>query len=108
MENLHNLLNVITEAAIILFDYAGVFILIVSGIHGMIDYVTKKPFTRLNLAKGMIMSLNFKLGGEILRTVTVHNFSEIRMVAGIILLRAALTLILHFEIKHEEKHQEHN
>ena len=43
------------------------------------------------------------MGSEILRTVIVRDWSEIKIVAGIIALRAALTFLLHWEIKEEEK-----
>ena len=46
---------------------------------------------------------NFKMGSEILRTVVVREWKEIGIVAGIIALRAALTFLLHWEIKEEEK-----
>lgn len=48
------------------------------------------------------MGLEFKLGSEILRTVVVREFSEILIVGAIILLRAALTFLIHWEIKTEE------
>lgn len=106
MENLHHYLELIVEIAIILFEYVGVFVLIAAGIRGVIEYITKNPLTRLNLAKGMAMGLEFKLGSEILRTVTVRDFKEIFIVAGIIALRATLTFLIHWEIKHEEKHHD--
>lgn len=102
MELCHEVLNVIVEAAILLFEYIGVLIIIWSGICGIVQYVRKDPFTRLKLAKGMAMGLEFKLGSEILRTVVVREFSEILIVGSIILLRAALTFLIHWEIKSEE------
>lgn len=48
------------------------------------------------------MALEFKLGGEILRTVVVRDLKEIALVGAIILLRAALTFLIHWEIKNEE------
>lgn len=102
VETLHHCLTIIVDYAIILFEYVGVFVLIVAGLRGIYEYITRNPFTRLNLAKGMAMGLEFKLGSEILRTVTVRDFSEIATVAGIIALRATLTFLIHWEIKHEE------
>jgi len=51
----------------------------------------------------MALGLEFKMGGEILRTVAVTGWEEIGMVAGIILLRAALTFLIHWEIKTEQR-----
>lgn len=109
MDVLHHVLEVIVEAAILLFEYSGVFILIITGIRGMFQNIKNDPFTRLNLARGMAMGLEFKLGSEILRTVVVRDYAEILTVGGIILLRASLTFLIHWEIKNEElKNEELN
>ena len=104
MELLESVLLHIVEIAIVLFEFLGVGVLISSGIRGIIQYIKRETLTRLNLAKGMAMCLEFKLGSEILRTVVVREFKEIALVACIIALRAALTLLIHWEIKNEEKH----
>lgn len=104
MEFLHETLAVIVDVAILLFEYIGVFVLIVSGIRGIYQYFRRNELTRLNLAKGMAMGLEFKLGSEILRTVILRDFNEILTVGCIILLRAALTFLIHWEIKNEEVH----
>ena len=103
MGNLHVMLDSIVEAAILLFEFIGVVVLIASGVRGFWCYVKKNPDTRLILAKGMAMGLEFKLGSEILRTVVVREWEELGVVAGIIVLRAALTFLIHWEIRQEEK-----
>ena len=102
MDQLHEILNVLVDAAILLFEFVGVVVIIISGVKGIYGYFRRDPLTRLNLAKGMAMGLEFKLGSEILRTVIVREFSEIFIVAGIILLRATLTFLIHWEIKNGE------
>lgn len=101
-EMLSAFLSVITDYAILLFEYVGVAVLIITGIRGIVNYLTRNPLTRLNLAKGMSMGLEFKLGSEILRTVVIRNLSEITIVAAIIIVRAALTFLIYWEIKNEE------
>lgn len=103
MEAMHSILELIVNFAITLFEFIGVFIIIVAGVWGFISYIRRNPYTRLNLAKGMAMGLEFKLGSEILRTVIVRQMSEIYLVAAIIALRAALTFLIHWEIKNEEE-----
>ena len=97
----------LVEISILIFEFIGVGIIIVSGIHGFYLYLKKSPDTKLALAKGLAMGLEFKLGSEILRTVVVREWKEIGIVAGIIALRAALTFLLHWEIKEEEKSSGH-
>lgn len=99
---LENVINL----AIILFEFMGVAVIIWSGINGFIKLLKRSDDTRIYLAKGFAMALEFKLGSEILRTVILREWKEIAMVAGIIALRAALTFLIHWEIKEEEKSME--
>lgn len=96
---LENIINI----AIILFEFMGVGVIIWSGINGFIKMLKRSRDTRIYLAKGFAMGLEFKLGSEILRTVILREWTEIGMVAGIIALRAALTFLIHWEIREEEK-----
>lgn len=102
MKLLEYALHHIVEVAILLFEFIGVGIIIFSGIRGFYLYLRKSPATKLTLAKGLAMGLEFKLGSEILRTVVVREWTEIGTVAGIIALRAALTFLIHWEIKEEK------
>jgi uncharacterized membrane protein len=99
---LHSILTSIVNLAILAFEFMGVGVIILSGAIGILGYLRKDPLTRLKLAKGMAMGLEFKLGSEILRTVVVRDLGEIAIVGAIILLRAALTFLIHWEIKTEE------
>ncbi len=105
---LENLVKWMAEYSIILFEVVGVVVIAVAGVCGVVNYIRRDPLTRLKLAKGMAMGLEFKLGGEILRTVVVRDLSEIMIVGAIILLRAALTFLIHWEIKNEEEDNEVN
>lgn len=100
---LHNILAELVNYAVLLFEYVGVLVIILSGISGIWSYFRRNPLTRLKLAQGMAMGLEFKLGSEILRTVIVRDFTEIITVGAIILLRAALTFLIHWEIKNEQQ-----
>ena len=107
-QTLENLVKWMAEYSIILFEVVGVIVITVAGVLGVVNYIRRDPLTRLKLAKGMAMGLEFKLGGEILRTVVVRDLSEIMIVGAIILLRAALTFLIHWEIKNEEEDNEVN
>lgn len=104
MALLETVLHSFVNLAMLLFEYIGVAIITFAGIQGLVNYIRRNPDTRLILAKGLAMGLEFKLGSEILRTVIVRNLNEIYIVAGIIVLRAVLTFLIHWEIKNEEGH----
>lgn len=103
MELLETLLHSFANLAILLFEYIGVGVITFAGIQGIVNYIRKAPDTRLILAKGLAMGLEFKLGSEILRTVIIRNIEEIFIVAGIIVLRAILTILIHWEIKNDKE-----
>lgn len=102
MELMSTTLAFVVECAILMFEWIGVIVLVVAGLMGVINYVRRDPETRLKLAQGLAMALEFKLGGEILHTVIARELSEIAVVGAIILLRAALTFLIHWEIKNEK------
>ena len=103
MEFLQTLLENVVEIAILFFEFVGIIIIIWTGILSVYKYICRSKDTRIVLAKGLALGLEFKLGSEILRTVIVREWKEIAIVAGIIILRAALTFLIHWEIKEEEK-----
>lgn len=93
----------VASTAILLFEFVGVLVIIWSGIRSFLKWLRHSGDTRIYLARGLAMGLEFKMGSEILRTVIVREWREIGIVAGIIALRAALTFLIHWEIKEEEK-----
>ena len=86
----------------VLENIAG-FAIVIFEFIGFIKWLKHAGDTGVYLARGLAMGLEFKMGSEILRTVVVREWKEIGIVAGIIALRAALTFLLHWEIKEEEK-----
>ncbi len=102
IEMFENILELIVEIGILIFEFIGVGVIIWTSLVSLSKYVRRKKDTRIYLAKGLAMGLEFKLGSEILRTVVVREWKEIAIVAGIILLRATLTFLIHWEIKQEE------
>ncbi len=55
----------------------------------------------LHLGKSLSLALEFKMGAEIINTVIVRNFKELAILAIVILIRALLAFIIHWEIKAE-------
>ena len=101
---LETVMQHIVEIAILFFEFVGVTVIIISGVKGFYNYVRRKPNMKITLAQGLAIGLEFKLCSEILKTVIVRDWKEILTVAGIIGLRAALTFLIHWEIKEEQVH----
>ncbi len=102
-EFLHEILSLTANLFVTILEIIGVVILIYTSLKSFYRWIKKDPATKLNLLEGFGMALNFKLGGEILRTVVVRDIREILQVGAIIILRVMLTLLIHWEIKNEEE-----
>ena len=67
-------------------------------------FMKKNHDLQHHLAIGLATGLEFKMAAEILKTVLVRELSELVILGAVILLRALLSLLIHFEMKHTPKH----
>ncbi len=95
--------DVIVQYLILLVEFIGIVILVYAIISAVIGLFRRQKHVRLKLAEGIALSLEFKMGGELLRTVIVREWNELLILGAIILLRAALTFLIQWEIKIERK-----
>ncbi len=95
--------DLIVNYLILFVELIGIVILIYTVVLAVIGLIKRQPHTRLKLAEGIALSLEFKMGGELLRTVIVREWNELLILGAIILLRAALTFLIQWEIKIERK-----
>lgn len=93
------------QIGITLTELAGIAILLITVAKAIMGYFRKMENLRLDLAEGIALALEFKLGGEVLRTVIVREWTELLILGAIIALRGALTLLIHWEISVEEKRE---
>lgn len=102
-EKFEEIFSAIVNYAIILIELIGTAILVIGVIKAVIGIFKKTAHLRLDLAESIALSLEFKMGGELLRTVIVRNTQELIMLGAIVLLRAAMTFLIQWEIKLEKK-----
>lgn len=102
LHQIEEIFQLIVQYGVLLLECAGVTVLLITAVKSIIGYAKRKPHIRLSLAQGISLALEFKLGGEVLRTVLVRELSELMVLGLVILLRGALTFIIHWEIKNEE------
>ncbi|MBQ9511289.1 MAG: DUF1622 domain-containing protein [Clostridia bacterium] len=95
--------DMIIQYAILIIELIGVCVLIWAIAKAVIGLFKKKPRLRLDLAEGIALALEFKIGGELLRTVIVRDWEELLILGAVILLRAALSFLIQWEIKTEKK-----
>lgn len=102
IEFLNGIVHNAAEIGIFIAEVIGIAILIITAVKCFIKYFKKDEHIRLELAQGIALALEFKLGGEVLHTVIAREWEDLLILGAIIALRGVLTLLLHWEIKIEE------
>ena len=95
--------DIFIKYVVLLIELVGTVILVYAIVSAIIGLFKHQRHVRLKLAEGIALALEFKIGGELLRTVIVRNWEELLILGAIILLRAALTFLIQWEIKIERK-----
>ena len=103
IDNMETVLTYIVEISTIILELFGIIVLVYTAIQSFISWVRKdSSHLRLHLAQGIALSLEFKMGSEVLRTVVVREWEELGILGAVILLRGLLTFLIHWEIKNEK------
>lgn len=105
MQALEHHFETLVRFCILLIELAGIVVIVISMVRGFIGFIRRDDHTRISLAQGIMLGLEFKIGSEVLRSVIVTTWNELGTLAAIILLRSLLTLLLHWEIDVEEKRE---
>lgn len=101
---LEDLLNNAVLICTLLMEFLGVCVLVSTAVRSFWHWIRKDGNNiRLSLAQGIALALEFKMGGEVLRTVIVREWAELGILGAIILLRGLLTFLIHWEIENERK-----
>ena len=95
--------DIFIKYIVLLIELVGTIVLIYAVVSAIIGLFKHHRHVRLKLAEGIALALEFKIGGELLRTVVVRNWEELLILGAVILLRAALTFLIQWEIKIERK-----
>ena len=99
----------IVEVCTSLLEFFGIVVLVTAAVRAFVRWARRdRKNIRLDLAQGIALALEFKMGGEVLRTVVVREWSELGILGAIIVLRAMLTFLIHWEIKNEKKDMSEN
>ena len=103
LNTIQDYFDVIVGYLILFIELIGIAILVYAIVGAVIGLFKRQKHVRLKLAEGIALALEFKMGGELLRTVIVREWEELLILGAIILLRAALTFLIQWEIKIERK-----
>lgn len=101
---LEELVQHILPTIISICELMGIVVVIITAARGFWNYLrslwTHRVYDiKFDLANGLATSLEFKMAAEILKTVLVRELNELLVLGAVVLLRALLSLLIHFEMK---------
>lgn len=105
-------IGIIVPEIIGIIELIGIFVIVVGSLKAFYQYLCtffkNEHFPiKLTLGNSLALGLEFKMGAEILKTVVIRSKEEIFMLGAIIVLRALLSILIHFEVKSEKEHSDH-
>lgn len=101
-------LYLLAEISASTLELIGIIIIIFGSCRALVRLVgcvvKKHPFhVVVDLGKALSLALEFKMGAEIIKTVVIHNLEELAILGVVIIIRALLAFIVHWEIRTEQK-----
>ncbi len=89
-------------------ELVGILIIIIGSCRALVRLVQcvfkHQPFhVVVDLGKALSLALELKMGAEIIKTVIIHNLEELAILGVVIVIRALLSFIIHWEIRTEQK-----
>ena len=106
------LLHALAKVTIHTLEIIGISVVIVGSIKVLIQLFKRflhKSVEGQNpviaLGRSLGLALEFKMGAEIVKTVIVRDLKELLILGIIIILRAILAILIHWEITTEEKEE---
>lgn len=100
-------LELFAEFVVNTLELVGILIIVFGSIGSLAKLLVvalkKKPTTIIiDLGRTLAFALEFKMGAEIINTVIVRDLRELGILAIVILIRALLAVLIHWEIKMEK------
>ena len=105
-------LQVLAKVTVHTLEIFGISIVVLGTVKVLLHHVKRLIGKRvehqnavITLGRSLSLALEFKMGAEIVNTVIVRELKELLILGIIIVLRAILAIIIHWEITTEEKEE---
>ena len=108
---LENAIQTVLPYIINILEIMGIAVVTWSGFYAFFGYLKdiithKKGDFMIKFSEGLATGLEFKMAAEILKTVLIKEMSELMVLGAVILLRAFLSVLIRFEMRHKKKDRE--
>ena len=110
LQNYEHVLHNLAEISALTLEFIGVLIIVVGSAKSLVSLVARLIRHRtinivVELGKTLALALEFKMGAEIIKTVIVHDLTELAVLGIVILIRALLAFLIHWEMKMEKSEE---
>lgn len=107
-DNFNEFLVPFAEITSGLLELIGILIIFVGSCRALVRLLkcmkNKQPLhIVVDLGQALSLALEFKMGAEIIKTVIIHNLEELAILGIVIIIRALLAVLIHWEMRLEEK-----
>jgi uncharacterized membrane protein len=107
-ENYKDFLYAFAEIVACTLELIGILIILVGTVKALFQLAHRlrrhgKFNVVIDLGRSLALALECKMGAEIIHTVIVRDLEELGILAVVILIRALLAFIIHWEIRMEQK-----
>lgn len=108
VENFETSIGYVALIIAFIIEIMGIVVITIGAVKGFYNYFSDsikktKHNIKIELGNSLALALEFKMGAEILKTVVVREMTELIILGVIIVLRAILAFLIHWEIKNEKK-----
>jgi uncharacterized membrane protein len=108
IEGYKSVLHAFAEIVACTLEMVGIFIILLGTVIALLRLARrirtpKASNVVIDLGRALALALECKMGAEIIHTVIVRDLKELGILAVVILIRALLAVIIHWEIRMEQK-----
>ena len=101
-ETFHSFFENILDYAIVAIEIVGAIIILFYTVRALVSLLGRHhEDCHVFLTTGITTGLNFLLASEVLKTIGDATWNDIGMVCAILLMRAGMSLLIHWENKME-------
>lgn len=107
-----NIIHVFAEVIILTLELVAILTIVGGSIKSLYFKFSKlfkknRHNIRMDLGRSLALGLEFAMGAEIIKTITIaHEWEEIAILGVIVGLRTILAVLIHWEVRMEEKENE--
>ena len=107
-----NIIHVFAEVIILTLELVAILTIVGGSIKSLYFKFSKlfkknRHNIRMDLGRSLALGLEFAMGAEIIKTITIaHEWEEIAILGVIVGLRTILAVLIHWKVRMEEKENE--